>query len=641
MELIMSNILKQTTLVSAIALAMSYTHAATTANNNQEDKVVTLPTIVVTASKSAENIKDVPARIEVIDQQHIEQNPTLNLSDLLLNQPSIYIKQNGGLGQGTNLSIRGTNYNHTLLLKDGARLTTPNDFSPIYPEQLDMTDASRIEILKGPSSVQYGSDAVGGVVQIISATPEKNSASVTGIYGENNTYKALIGADLVENGFYAQVRGQRMESDGARIFDTQAKNQKAAYEQKGYSAKVGYDNQDNIKASVSINQNKGTNDYSDNYGFSNNARRQFENQLINVNAEVKPTQELTISTRYSNFKDQQTFVDSNPMYSDTKRNEGDLNAKWQFAPTQNILVGASFDNTEYKNASILYAKQSIDSAGYYIQHQYKTDKLNTQLGLRVEDNEKFGTHTVGQMAARYFVLPTTSVYANIGTAFRAPSLTELYYFYESPGFPPYGSYNSYGNPDLKPEESTAYEIGLDHQITDNLSTSVSVYQTNVKNLINSNSVYDSATNSTTARYENINKAKFQGGELGLKWKQDDLFLATEYAYVRAKNQQTDLDIAYRPRQTLTLTTGLENSVYGVSASLVARSESNAQNTANSVKVPGYATVDLNAYWNINPNVKVFTNIQNVGDVEYRTVYNFSNWYINNGRFASAGVTFKY
>lgn len=637
----MSNILKQTNLVCAIAFAMGYAHTATAANNNHEDKVVTLPTLVLTASKSAENIKDVPVRIEVIDQKTIEQNPTLNLSDLLLKQSSIYIKQNGGLGQGSNLTIRGTNYNHTLLLKDGARLTTPNDFSPIYPEQLDMSDVSQIEVLKGPSSVQYGSDAIGGVVQMITATPEKNSAFVTGIYGENNTYKALVGADLAENGFYAQVRGQRLESDGSRIFDTQAKNQKASYEQKGYSAKVGYDNSENLKASVNISQNQGTNDYSSNYGFSNDARRQFDNQLINVNAEVKPTQDVTVSARYSNFKDQQKFADANPTYSDTKRNEGDLNTKWQFTPTQNVLVGASFDNTEYKNPSILNKKQDIDSAGYYIQHQYKTDKLSTQVGLRLEDNEKFGTHTVGQMAARYFVLPTTSVYANIGTAFRAPSLTELYYFYESPGSSSYGPYYSYGNPDLKPEESTAYEIGLDHQISDNLTTSISVYQTNVNNLITSNSTYDPATNSTTARYENINKAKFQGGELGLKWKQDDLFLSTEYAYVRAKNELTDLDIAYRPRQTLTLTTGLENSVYGISASLVARSDSNAQNIANSVKVPGYATIDLNAYWNINPNVKVFTNIQNVGDVEYRTVYNFSNWYVNNGRLASAGVTFKY
>ncbi len=90
----------------------------------------------------------------------------------------------------------------------------------------------------------------------------------------------------------------------------------------------------------------------------------------------------------------------------------------------------------------------------YLQHQYKTDKISTQLGVRLEDNEKFGTHTVGQGAIRYFLLPTTSIYANIGTAFRAPSLSELYYFYENPAW----NYYSYGNQNLKPEESSLMKL---------------------------------------------------------------------------------------------------------------------------------------------------------------------------------------
>ncbi|HQW54001.1 MAG TPA: TonB-dependent receptor, partial [Acinetobacter sp.] len=240
----------------------------------------------------------------------------------------------------------------------------------------------------------------------------------------------------------------------------------------------------------------------------------------------------------------------------------------------------------------------------------------------------------------YFVLPSTSVYANIGTAFRAPSLTELY-FHSEADFGPYGIYHTYGNTELKPEESISYEIGLDHQFTPSVSAYFSAYQTDVKNLIALSSSYDLPTDTTTSIYENLNKAQFTGGEVGLKWKQDDLFLSTEYAYVETENKATGLEIAYRPKQTLTLTTGLENSVYGISASLVARAKSNAANVVNPQQVPGYAVIDLNSYWNINPNVKLFTNIQNVGDSKYKTVYNFSNWYVNGGRQASVGVTLRY
>jgi len=636
MEHLMSNKFQPTTLVGAIAIAMGLSSTAFADTQTPSDKATTsLDPIVVTASRSEEKVSQVPARIYVIDQKTIEQNPTLNLSDLVKRDPSIYVKQNGGLGQGTSLSLRGTNSNHTLLLKDGARLNTPNTLSPIYPELLDTTDIEQIEILKGPSSVQYGSDAIGGVIQMISATPTKNSAFVTGIIGENNTYKAIVGTDLVSNGFFAQIRGQRLESDGTKIFDTS--KDKAGYDQKGYSATVGYDNKENIKTSVEIAQNKGTNIYSDNGGISNIAQRQFDNQLINAKTEFKINSDITINGRYSNFKDKQHYVETSPYHADTKRNEGDLSVKWQFTPTQNILAGASIDNSEYKDASILDGKKKIDSTGYYLQHQYTTEKINTQLGIRLEDNQKFGTHTVGQGAIRYHLLPTTSVYANIGTAFRAPSLSELYYQYENAAW----GYYSYGNQNLKPEESLSYEIGVDHQFTNHLSTNLSAYKTNIKNLISSISTYNPDTFTTIANYENINKAEIKGGEIGLKWKQDDLFLSTEYAYAKTENKANGLEIAYRPKQTLTLTTGLENSVYGISASIVARSDVNAQNTANSVKVPGYASIDLNAYWNINPNVKVFTNIQNVGDVGYKTVYNFSNWYVNGGRLASAGVTFKY
>lgn len=638
MEHVMSKSFQPTRLVGAIAIAMGFSpviFAEDTTNATQLDP------IVITASKSAEKASEVPARISVISKEEIEKNPISNLSNILQKDASIYIKQNGGLGQGTNLLIRGTNPNHVLLLKDGARLNTPNTLSPIYPELLDTTNLDRIEILKGPASVQYGTDAIGGVIQMITSTPERNSAFLTGIYGEDNTYKAIIGTDLVSDaGFFAQIRGQSMESDGTHIFNTQPDNLKAAYDQKGYSAKLGYDNKNNLNTSVEISQNKGANNYSDNGGISNTAKREFDNQLVSTRVEYKPTSNITINTRYSNFKDTQEYRESSPYHADTKRNEGDLNVKWQFTQAQNILVGASIDNTEYQDASILNGKQDIDSTGYYLQHQYKTDKISTQLGVRLEDNEKFGTHNVGQGAVRYFVLPSTSIYANIGTAFRAPSLTELYYHSEA-DYGSFGIYHTYGNTNLKPEESTSYEIGLDHQFTPALTAYLSVYKTDVKNLIASTSSFDAATNTTTSTYENLNKAQFSGGEVGFKWKQDDLFLSTEYAYVKTENKETGLEIAYRPKQTLTLTTGLENTVYGISASLIARSNSNAQNSANPQKVPGYATVDLNAYWNINPNVKVFTNIENVGDSEYKTVYNFGNWYVNGGRQASVGVTFRY
>jgi vitamin B12 transporter len=271
--------------------------------------------------------------------------------------------------------------------------------------------------------------------------------------------------------------------------------------------------------------------------------------------------------------------------------------------------------------------------GYYLQHQFKNEQFDTQFGVRLEDNERFGDHTVGQAAIRYHFLPNVSVYANIGSAFRAPTLNEMYSQWG-------------GNIDLKPEESTSYEIGADYQLNQNLLANVSLYQNEVKNLISSQCIAtcDGDWVTTFPVYQNLNvdKATFKGGELGLKWQQNDYFISTQYAYVKTENKETGLEIAYRPKNTVTLTTGLENSIYGINISAIARSKSNASNTANPIQVPGYATMDFNAFWNINPNVKVFTNIQNLWDNQYHEVSrSATDWYINGGRQASAGVTFRY
>ena len=623
----MPNLFQPTALVGAIAIAMGFS-TSVSAQDNTNVVNASLDTLVVTATRSEEKIKDVPARISVIDEKTIEQSPISDLSHLLQREAALNIVQTGGIGQQTSAFIRGTNSTHLLFLKDGASLNTALDGGASIP-YIDLSDAAQIEILKGPASVQYGTDAIGGVINVRTAPPKKPQLFVTGEMGENSTYKTVVGADLVENGFYTQIRGQRMESDGTPV--TNKDKNRASYDQKGYSAKAGYE-QDQYGASVSISENDGTNVY---YGGSHD----FFNRLINVNGRYDFNSNVSLNTRYSNFKDELTG-NSYLSYFNTERNEGDVNLRWKFTEYQNVLIGASINNADVESLSILGQKKDLDSTGYYLQHQYDNDGIHTQAGIRVEDNDQFGTHTVGQLAGRIQIAPLTSVYANVGTAFKAPTGNQLYYFDNSK----WGNttYITIGNLDLKPEKSISYELGIDQELAYGLSTYASIYQTQVKNLIDYVSEFDAVNNISAATYVNRSKAKMTGGEAGLKWKKDDLFLTSEYAYVKAENEETGYELARRPNHTLTLTTGLENLVYGISASIVAKSTSKISNSATSKELPGYATVELNAYWNVNPNVKIFTNIRNMGDVKYKTAsYGGDEYYINGGRLASAGVTFRY
>ena len=625
----MSISFQPTRLVGAIAIAMGF--SSTTVFADDSTDATKLDPIVVTASKSEEKVSQVPARITVISKEDIEKNPISNLSDVLQQDASIYIKQSGGMGQITDLSLRGGTTGSTLLLKNGARLNTQNSFGPVLPEFIDLTDVDQIEILKGPASVQYGSDAISGVINLISKTPTKSGVNLTGIYGENNTYKSILNADYVDaSGFYTQVGGQRLESDGTRIFNTQSKNDKAGFDQKGYHAKIGYQ-KDALDTSISISENRGTNVYYDYTLNTNSGTRDFKNQLINWLGSYQLNSNIKVNARYSNIKnlsestdtDWQTFQPATSHFN-TETNEGDLNAVWKFMDHQNILAGVTYSKSEYDASSSPEAVRNMSTTGYYIQHQYQNNGFNTQAGIRLEDNDWFGNHTVGQIATRYQLLPLTSIYANIGTAFKAPTLENLY-----------GSYGSAfdSNPNLKPEESTSYEIGLDQKLNYGLSAYLSGYSTNVKNLISSGKINGKTT------YINVNKARIQGGELGIKWAFDNLFANAEYAYTKAQNRTTDLDIPYRPRQTYTLTLGYDDGIYGVNTSLISRSKMNT--SSQNIKVSGSAIVDVNAFWNVNSNVKIFTNIQNIGDLQNIIVNDFGSEYINGGRLASVGVTLKY
>lgn len=607
---------KYTTLSFALLASQSVFADTAQPDNAKNQSNFELDPIVITVTRSEENTSTSPARIHVIQRQNIEQNPISNLNDVLKNAASVNMVATGGLGQQSSLFLRGTNSTHTLVLRDGVRLNTASAGASNSPF-LDLSDIHRVEVLKGASSVLYGTDAIGGVIQLLSQKPEKTGGFITGVYGENHTYKAILGANLVQNGFYAQIRGQRVESDGTPVKDF-IHAPKAPYDQKGGSAKIGYENQ-NFALSADYTQNQGNNAY-DNFGMPTS--QDFKNEIVNLKGRIQINPDVQIHARVSQFKDDLKQKDPNYLgnydFANNTTKEYELYSAFKFTPQQTILLGATHRNLKGDILSFSNPyNETVKSTGYFAQHQYQSDKLNTQLGIRLEDNEKYGNHTVGQGAVSYHFTPNTRIYSNIGSAFRSPNLNELY---------AYG-----GNPDLKPEESLSYEIGLDQKIAENAIIGLSAYQTEIKNLIDQPDFI---------RNINIHKAKLKGGELYLKWKQHDYFANASYHYVQPKNKQTNEYLSRRPRHNASITVGLENEKYGLHSTV--RAKSGYDNSGfDTVKIKGHATVNFHGYWNVNPNLKLFSNIENIGDVKYRTAFGSGSYFVNGGRQANIGLTLKY
>jgi vitamin B12 transporter len=229
------------------------------------------------------------------------------------------------------------------------------------------------------------------------------------------------------------------------------------------------------------------------------------------------------------------------------------------------------------------------------------------------------------------VLPSTSIYTNIGTAFHAPDANELY-----------SSYG--GNPDLKPEESTSYEIGVDQTIIQGLVANLAVYRTDVKNLI----TYDTAFN-----LANIDKAELTGGEAGLKWKfAEGWFTNVAYGYVqplaKGQNGASDTELTRRPHQTFNASAGLQRPQYGFSAEITTKSDAHDYDS-QVPPVAGNAVVNLHGYLQALPNLRLFANIENLANRKYHTALagdaNYgdpvTSYYLGARRQATLGVTVNY
>lgn len=619
---------KPTSIASAISMVL-----LTLPAHAKEEPLYTLETIVLSASKVTETQKDSPVKVNVIEMKDLA--PATTVAQVLERDSGLNVVQSGAMGQQTSIFTRGTNSSHTAVLVDGVKTNTATS-SISSTQTLDTSDFDRVEIIKGASSVQYGTDAIGGVVNIVSRSPEKTGATLEYQGGEQSLHKVKAGVDLVHSTdttkTFMQVSGNYVDTDGSPVNDSPKNKKDMSYSNKGGHARVGFESK-HVDVEASHRLNEGSFQYLSGGVLS----ADFKNEVSQAKVKVRPTQNSELNLRYSNFKD--TLDQNEPNYLgqfDTAQTDRDeLEAFANVRLSNHILtVGVAQEDTKVN--SISYGtkyNKNLESTGYYAQHKYDGERLKTQVGIREEDNKQFGKHTVYQGSAKYFLTDSLYAGANAGTGFRAPNGNDLY---------GYG-----GNPDLKAEESKSYEtfIGKDFDLAGGLLNVEASYFTNdVDNLINSACVRNctSSTPNVWPVYGNVNvdKAKIKGAELTTRWTDDNWNTSLSYTYLTAKDTVRDIDLSRRPNNSLTAQVGYDDGKYSASARLVAK-DSSDNSAYDKVQVPGYVKVGVTAGYQVNPLLKAFMNIDNVTDTRTRVAYGSGAYYISEPRQITAGFKFKY
>jgi len=583
------------------------------------------PNIVITPTRSETSLEQIGSSVTVISGEEIKNRQKENIADLLAEVPGIDVAKTGAVGQTTTLFTRSTNPEHTLVLLDGVAVNDPTSTAGNYDFSRISTDnIERIEILRGNQSTLYGSNAIGGVINIISKKGTAKPHIWTSLQGGSyKTYKAASGVSGRVDNIGFNIDASRFTTAGFSSFN---KN-------KGGS---GHDGSDYSNFDTRLDA--AINDIFAAYTTMryNNSRAEFDE----FGAEAEDaTHAKELSWRGAGKADlfngrwkQELGVsyykldrDTTDIYTADQFYRGDrFGIDW----VNNVKVDernyATFGaETKYETARNTYLtdKQDQRTNGYFVQDQIKlAPRLFTTLGVRIDDNSAFGTKDTYRIAQVYTTEQTdTELKASYGTGFKTPSLFQLY--------------SSYGNPNLSPENSTGYDFGFEQPLLkDKVRFGSTFFHTLLGDLID----YDFAT----SKYFNVGKAKINGLENFIKWSPTkSLDLKLQYTYSDAYSVNTHKDLLRRAKHKAAFNADysfLEKGKVGLNT-LYNGSRDDINFSYDRTTMPSNLVLNLTSSWKFNDNLQVFGRIDNLLDRRYESVYGYGT----SGLAAYAGVKASY
>ncbi len=573
-------------------------------------------TVIVTASRQPQRADEVLSSVEVIDRAQIERSGQSTLVDLLSKQSGLRVVANGGAGANSSAFIRGAESRHTLLLVDGVRVGSATNGQATL-ELIPLAIVDRIEILRGSASVLYGSQAIGGVIQVFTRQgrqgmhPElylgygsyntlNSSASVAG--GQDRLrYSLTVGQDRT-SGFNAK-RDPAFWTNrrGASSYDGDKDgfhNQYAAA-----SAALGFRQRDEVGFSASYSD--GRNWYDNSPTFSAYLDKEVRSLSAYLRNELADGWMSTLRLSHS---------------EDRLRNQSNASFASRFNTTQKEFVWqhdvrlplgsllAAYEHLRQEvDSSAGYAKDSRNANAFLLGWNASIDAHSVQINARHDDNSQFGDKTTGLFAWGYQFDPAWSMRASIASAFNAPTFNDLYW----PADPVFGGG---GNPDLKPERALNREIGL--RWDGNASSMELVYFHNrIRDMIDwaPENPADPASNWAPA---NVSEAKLQGVELTFSTQLAGYDLKTGIDYLDAKDKDDDTRLARRAK--LSGFARIDRSIgpwaWGVEWNATGNRYDNA---ANTVRLGGYSLLNAYAHYAIDRDWKLELRANNLLDKDYQ------------------------
>nr|WP_321467246.1 TonB-dependent receptor [uncultured Desulfobulbus sp.] len=511
--------------------------------------------MVVTASRSATALSETTKSIDIVDSADRDDLQQYYLPELLDNEPGVFLKKTGGLGQWSNISIRGAGAQYTqyqyngIPLRDSADTQTTLQY--FIEDMFSGSNLDRVEILKGTNSTLYGSQAMGGVINIIPQKWQSGfTADLRNQFGPNGTYIGNARVAYGQEKYYVDINPIYITTDGENYGGANSYN----YENTGATIGAGVKFTDStalefsgifsesdltLGSTPSLDANG---NLVKNHAYADRHRESELNQVgLNWSQTINNTWDYSLKGAY-------TSTERHYFWSNTNGDQSNYDGEnWYFEMQHNLHltdwmtlnVGADYEDSTYDGQeprnkyggdyTPVDFHESWGNKDLFSQAQFVflDRSLFFNVGARYNDHEEFDSEAVWETSAAYIFKQTdTKIHAHVGTGYRTPGLYEIYGGYLSGG-----TLVTIGNPDLQPEESIGYEIGVDQSLFDGkLSMGLTYFETQFDDMI----IFDSLA----YRYENADEGKNSGIEASLRyqpWSKLRFNLAYTYIDSRSKD----------------------------------------------------------------------------------------------------------
>jgi outer membrane cobalamin receptor len=488
-----------------------------------EPRSETLDKIVVSATKTPHTLGDVPVAAEVITREELLEKNVRTVQEALEKTTGLSIESNSGsYGDKGHVSIHGLEFRHTLVLIDGQRVLGGHQ-NAIDIQQISIEMIERIEILKGPASALYGSDAVGGVINIITrGTPDSPEFSGSLGMGSRGTTIGTVSAGTGTGKLGGRFNYTYRESDGVdKEFDP--------YYEHIVQGTLSYD----LSETMDI-------DLKPYYSYSEMSKQDRFQERYGLNALFKwePDDVSTARIRGSLFDYHHWTEDK---ATDYVLDDYELEVGYSRVLFDKHLVSAGYEFWQEERedeSKSLFVDQNLHS--FYLQDEIDLSPVVIVLGGRLDAHEKWGEEINPKASVMYEASDALTFRASVGTSFKAPSLLKLY------GDWMMGPYLVHANPDLKPEKSLGYQAGAEYAFSKDVTGKVSLFRNELEDLIDTRTVRMGSP-PWDMYYENVDEAVTQGVEVNLDARLNDHISARAgYTLLDTENKLTGNELVHRP-----------------------------------------------------------------------------------------------